>query len=60
MRSPRRQGRAQVKNSAKTQVQALIHASDGAPDGFGNSDALVRPNAGVNDEFTLLFRSSPR
>src|SRR6204780_920654 len=45
-----RQGRAQVKNSAKTQVQALIHASDGAPDGIRKLDALVRPNAGVNDD----------
>ncbi len=45
-----RQGRAQVKNSAKTQVQALIHASDGAPDGMRKLDALVRPNAGVNDD----------
>jgi uncharacterized protein len=41
-----RQGRTQ----AKTQVQALIHASDGAADGIRKLDALVRPNAGVNDD----------
>jgi len=45
-----RVGRAQIKGQAKTQVQALIHASDGAADGIRKLDALVRPNAGVNDE----------
>jgi hypothetical protein len=35
---------------AKTQVEALIHASDGAADGIRKLDALVRPNAGINDE----------
>ncbi|MGH6678810.1 MAG: RNA-binding protein, partial [Bradyrhizobium sp.] len=29
---------------------ALIHASDGAADGIRKLDALVRPNAGINDE----------
>jgi uncharacterized protein len=40
----------QGKISTKTQVQALIHASDGAADGIRKLDALVRPNTGVNDE----------
>jgi uncharacterized protein len=31
-------------------VQALIHASDGAADGIRKLDALVRQNAGINDE----------
>ena len=45
-------GRAgQAKNP---QVQALIHASDGAADGIRKLDALVRPNAGVNDEFAQI------
>jgi len=35
---------------ARAQVQALIHASDGALDGIRKLDALVRPNAGINDE----------
>ncbi|MDE2065682.1 MAG: RNA-binding protein [Bradyrhizobium sp.] len=35
---------------ARAPVQALIHASDGAPDGIRKLDALVRPNAGINDE----------
>ena len=35
---------------ARMQVEALIHASDGAPDGIRKLDALVRPNAGINDE----------
>ena len=34
----------------QAQVQALIHALDGAPDGIRKLDALVRPNAGINDE----------
>jgi predicted RNA-binding protein YlxR (DUF448 family) len=40
----------QGKSSTKTQVQALIHASDGAADGIRKLDALIRPNTGVNDE----------
>jgi hypothetical protein len=35
---------------AQTQVQALIHASDGAADGIRKLDAMVRQNAGINDE----------
>src|SRR6202030_1279001 len=31
-------------------VEALIHASDGAVDGIRKLDALVRQNAGINDE----------
>ena len=45
-----RPGRSQVKSPAKTQVHALIHASDGAADGIRKLDALVRQNTGVNDE----------
>jgi predicted RNA-binding protein YlxR (DUF448 family) len=41
-----RQARAPIK----AQVSALLHASDGAPDGIRKLDALVRPNAGINDE----------
>lgn len=32
------------------QAQALIHASDGAVDGIRKLDAIVRQNAGINDE----------
>jgi predicted RNA-binding protein YlxR (DUF448 family) len=32
------------------QAQALIHASDGAMDGIRKLDAIVRQNAGINDE----------
>src|SRR6476660_9449105 len=32
------------------QAQALIHASDGAMDGSRKLDAIVRQNAGINDE----------
>ena len=32
------------------QAQALIHASDGAADGIRKLDAIVRQNAGINDE----------
>jgi uncharacterized protein len=39
-----------VRGAAKGQVEALIHASDGAADGIRKLDAAVRPNAGVNDE----------
>jgi uncharacterized protein len=42
--------RTQANTQGKAEVQALIHASDGAADGIRKLDALVRPNAGVNDE----------
>ncbi len=35
---------------AQTSVRALIHASDGAADGIRKLDAMVRQNAGINDE----------
>ena len=35
---------------AQGSIQALIHASDGAVDGIRKLDAVVRQNAGVNDE----------
>jgi len=35
---------------AKGQVLALIHAADGAADGIRKLDAVVRQNAGINDE----------
>jgi predicted RNA-binding protein YlxR (DUF448 family) len=35
---------------AKASLQALIHASDGAADGIRKLDAMVRQNAGINDE----------
>jgi predicted RNA-binding protein YlxR (DUF448 family) len=35
---------------AQGSIQALIHASDGAVDGIRKLDAIVRQNAGVNDE----------
>ena len=35
---------------AKATLQALIHASDGAADGIRKLDAMVRQNAGINDE----------
>jgi uncharacterized protein len=38
------------QRQAHVQIQALIHASDGAPDGIRKLDALVRQNAGINDE----------
>ena len=31
-------------------IEALIHASDGAADGIRKLDAIVRQNAGINDE----------
>ena len=34
----------------RSPVQALIHASDGAADGIRKLDALLRQNAGINDE----------
>jgi hypothetical protein len=44
LRQPRAQGLVQGP------VRALIHASDGAADGIRKLDALVRQNAGINDE----------
>ena len=35
---------------ARGSVEALIHASDGAADGIRKLDAIVRQNAGINDE----------
>ena len=35
---------------ARASVEALIHASDGAADGIRKLDALLRQNAGINDE----------
>ncbi len=32
------------------QVQVLVHAADGAADGIRKLDAIVRQNAGINDE----------
>jgi len=40
----------QAKGPAQTSVRALIHASDGAADGIRKLDALVRQNAGIEDE----------
>jgi uncharacterized protein len=36
------------------QAQALIHASDGAPDGIRKLDAIVRQNAGIGDESSKI------
>src|ERR1700749_200121 len=41
---------ALAARQAKTRVEALIHASDGAADGIRKLDALVRPNDAINDE----------
>jgi uncharacterized protein len=38
------------QRQAQILVQALIHASDGAADGIRKLDAMVRQNAGINDE----------
>jgi uncharacterized protein len=35
---------------SRTTIGALIHASDGAADGIRKLDALLRQNAGINDE----------
>ncbi len=35
---------------AGTSIEALIHASDGAADGIRKLDAILRQNAGINDE----------
>ena len=45
-------GFSKVEGAARSsgQVQALIHASDGAADGIRKLDALARQNAGNNDE----------
>jgi predicted RNA-binding protein YlxR (DUF448 family) len=40
----------QTRGSAQTSVRALIHASDGAADGIRKLDAMVRQNAGIDDE----------
>jgi predicted RNA-binding protein YlxR (DUF448 family) len=36
------------------QIQALIHASDGAADGIRKLDAQIRPNAGDRQEFSEI------
>ena len=41
------------------QIQALIHASDGAADGIRKLDAQIRPNAGDRQESASKFPSSP-
>lgn len=41
---------ALAQRQAQTSVRALIHASDGAADGIRKLDAIVRQNAGINDE----------
>jgi uncharacterized protein len=38
------------QRQAQGQIQALIHASDGAADGIRKLDALVKQNAGIDDE----------
>jgi uncharacterized protein len=38
------------QRNAQVQIGALIHASDGAADGIRKLDAVVRQNAGINDE----------
>jgi hypothetical protein len=38
----------------RSPVQALIHASDGAADGIRKLDAVLRQNAGINDESNLI------
>ena len=39
-----------AQRQAKASIEALIHASDGAADGIRKLDAIVRQNAGINDE----------
>ena len=39
---------------AQAAIQALIHASDGAPDGIRKLDALARQNAGIDHESRQL------
>jgi len=44
-------GFSKVEGALKQgQVEALIHASDGAVDGIRKLDAIARQNAGINDE----------
>jgi predicted RNA-binding protein YlxR (DUF448 family) len=44
-------GFGKVEDALKARLaRALIHASDGAPDGIRKLDAIVRQNAGINDE----------
>jgi uncharacterized protein len=38
------------QRQAQAQIQALIHASDGAADGIRKLDAFVSQNVGINDE----------
>jgi uncharacterized protein len=38
------------QRQAKASIAALIHASDGAADGIRKLDAIVRQNAGINDD----------
>jgi len=38
------------QRQAQNSVKALIHASDGAADGIRKLDAVLRQNAGINDE----------
>jgi predicted RNA-binding protein YlxR (DUF448 family) len=42
------------QRQAQAQIQALIHASDGAADGIRKLDGLVRQNPGINDESNQL------
>ena len=39
---------------ARASIGALIHASDGAADGIRKLDAVLRQNAGINDESNLI------
>ena len=38
------------RQAAKGSIHALIHASDGSADGIRKLDAIVRQNAGINDD----------
>jgi hypothetical protein len=38
----------------RASIGALIHASDGAADGIRKLDAVLRQNAGINDESNLI------
>jgi hypothetical protein len=42
------------QRQARTSVEALIHASDGAADGIRKLDAVVRQNAGINDDLRKI------
>ena len=46
---------ALAPRQAKTRVEALIHASDGAADGIRKLDALIRPNGGDRQEFPKIL-----